>query len=62
MSHPKTTMYVMYVIMYVYTYTSTDDEQHHAMHYKKHENEKIIHCFDPKNGCFAIHVPTTTEL
>ena len=30
--------------------------------YKKHENEKIIHCFDPKNGCFAIHVPTTTEL
>ena len=26
---------------------------------KKHENEKIIHCFDQKNGCFAIylHVP-----
>ena len=40
--------------------TSTDDDQCNA--YKKHENEKIIHCFDPKNGCFAIHVPTTTEL
>ena len=42
--------------------TSTDDEQHHAMHTRNTKMKKIIHCFDPKNGCFAIHVPTTTEL
>jgi hypothetical protein len=43
---------------YFYMYVSPQRRTTPCNAYKKHENEKIIRCFDPKNGCFAIHVPT----
>jgi hypothetical protein len=35
--------------MYVYQRRTTPSDA-----YKKHENENKFHCFDRKNGCFAL--------